>query len=530
MSISKTRRIHDLSTDSYLDEIQFEDTVRMTKTIRLPPSVVQDARLFRKQLLDAGADLPSDWQETRQLLEDVAASRVDAHCILARQPGWLEDGQAYVRADKVIGVAANLIGFRRSIPNDPRGNVIRRGDTNSWKRDVAVPAKSSSVLMLGISAALASPLLKVVGHESFGFCISAPSRYGKTLATLAAGSVVGLGGHQQLLTWNQTDARLQEQLPEINDCLTPIDDLKSMTGSDRHKYTRVGSLAYILATGAGTGRHSTFGQRKEELWKTILFTSNEYSIGELARRCGLERDAGETVRLIDVPVRFDDASTIFDREQTELGWADWFRACEENQGHVFEAFVEKLIMRPNIDARVQRYVERFVTRVRQTDDGNLAFDVARKFGLVFAAGRLAIRFRLLPWSRDELFDALTRCYRAARDLLPDSGVLLRSGRTALRRFARSLPNLSDVSERSCRALDGFSEQRGERVRCLIKREKFNAVFSTLDQRNLVLDSLLAQGRITLANVSTGRPRIKEQHIWPDGDRYRSVEIFWVVSK
>jgi hypothetical protein len=234
--------------------------------------------------------------------------------------------------------------------------------------------------------------------------------------------------------------------------------------------------------------------------------------------------------LIDVPVRFGDAATIFDREQTTLSWADWFRACEEHQGHVFEAFVERIIRRSNIEERVQGYVERFVKKVRRADDGNLALDVARKFGLVFAAGRLAIRFGLLPWSRDELADALTRCYRAAGDLLPDSGVLLRSGRSALLTFSKSLPSEDKIKTKSCQSLDGFSQRQEERVRCLIKREKFNAVFSTMDQRDLVLNSLIAKRRITLANVANGPSKIKEQHIWPDGNRYRSVEIFWNFPK
>jgi putative DNA primase/helicase len=281
MPILKIRRIQDLSTDSYLDEIQFEDTAGATKTIRLSPSVIQDARQFQKHLLDAGADLPTDWQQTRELLHQVAASRPEVQSVLARRPGWANDGKAYVRADKVIGQAGNLVGSPRSKPDDPHGNILRRGDTNSWKRNVAIPAKASSAFILGISTAFASALVKMTGQESFGFCISAPSRYGKTVATLVAGSVVGLGSHQQLLTWNRTDARLQEQLPEFNHCATLIDDLKSMRGSDRHKYTRVASLAYIFSTGAGTGRHSTFGQLRDELWKTILFTSNEHSIVEL---------------------------------------------------------------------------------------------------------------------------------------------------------------------------------------------------------------------------------------------------------
>jgi hypothetical protein len=525
MSISKTARIHDQSSDTYLERIRFKDSTGKPKSIELAPSSIQDHRLLKKHLLDAGATLPTNKTEAKTLLESVAAMKAPKHFSFSARPGWVRNGRAFAVGDHVVGQAQGIIGFRRSKPGDPRGHFLRKGDVESWKTKIGTPATNSSILMFSIATAFAAPLLKVANHSSFGFCLHSPSRSGKTLATLFAGSVVGLGAQSQLLNWNQTDARLQQQLPELNDCLTPIDDLKSMPGSDPVKHGRINHIAYVLASGSGTGRHSSFAQSREDQWRTIVLTSNEYSIKEIARRSRSERDPGETVRLVDLSAVFDDATTVFDRGRPTFTWDVLFRHCEENQGEVFGAFLAKLIDdSAKLAERVTGYVKTFTEAVHKEDDGNFALDIARKFGLVFAGGRLAMRYHLVPWSGQQFTDAIKKCYRASRELLPDPGVLVRSGRRTLLSFAKALPNRNDISGKTCSDLDGFWERTGNRVRCLIKRDKFNRMFDTDDQLRLVLDSLVASERVTLAETKNNK--IKEQHIWPDGKRYRSIEIFW----
>jgi uncharacterized protein (DUF927 family) len=282
--------------------------------IELPPSTVDDPWQFKKHLLDAGAILPANKSSVKTLLEATAASICEQELVYAAMTGWTEDGKAFVRSDKLVGKSSsNIVGFRRTKPQDPRGMIKRSGSVASWKSSIGTPAESSSILMFAISAAFAAPLLKITGKETFAFCLFAESRSGKTLATLVGGSVIGIGTVGQMLDWNQTDARLQEQLPELNDCLVPIDDLMSMKGTDREKYSRVKSSAYIFALGAGTGRHSSYSLGSSDNWRTIILTSNERSVRDLAARLRIERDPGETVRLIDLPATFDGATDIFDR-------------------------------------------------------------------------------------------------------------------------------------------------------------------------------------------------------------------------
>lgn len=61
---------------------------------------------------------------------------------------------------------------------------------------------------------------------------------------------------------------------------------------------------------------------------------------------------------------------------------------------------------------------------------------------------------------------------------------------------------------------------------LIKRNAFDAIFKSRHQSKLVEEWLLATGRMTSAAGKRARSRhvAKEQFIWPDGQRRRSLEL------
>ena len=88
----------------------------------------------------------------------------------------------------------------------------------------------------------------------------------------------------------------------------------------------------------------------------------------------------------------------------------------------------------------------FVQHVADLGDGTATRDVAAKFGLVYAGGLLGIEFGIVPWQQEELLDAIAKCYRGARDLLPDEGVALRQGMTLLMGCLGGLPRRKDLQE------------------------------------------------------------------------------------
>ncbi len=402
--------------------------------------------------------------------------------------------------------------------------------------------------MFGICVALAAPLLAVVKRPSFAINIFGRTRIGKSIATLLGASIIGIPRIAEMITWNIKDARLEERISEFNDALFSIDDLSNMKGSsERERYLRIRDVAYKISQGLATARHSSFTVAHGGVhgsWRSIVLTSNEKSIRDLARAVKMERQHGEVLRLIDLPAVFDGLDHIFDRlseDPNRSNFQEWKKAtfkeiadaCENNHGKAFRKYIKALIAdRGELKEYVEARIAFFVRHVCDEYDGDVARDVAEKLGLIYAAGRLGIRCDLLPWGRRELQDALTKCYIGARELLPDDGVAIRQGITALRAKLHKLPRTSNkaAKETNFEKIDGYRERRKKVNRYVIKRDAFNAIFASGTERALVIEWLIQKQRITLAapKASAGAPSPKPQgqFMWPDGKRRRSFEIRW----
>jgi hypothetical protein len=400
--------------------------------------------------------------------------------------------------------------------------------------------------MFAASTALAAPLLAITGSQSFAFCLYGRTRSGKTIATLGGSSVIGIGRTENLIGWNITDARLEERLSEFNDLLFPIDDLSTMKGSDRDKYLRIRHLTYRVSQGWATGRHSSFTgahQGAHGAWRCIVLTSAEKSIRDMATGAKVERQPGEVLRLIDVPAVFPGSDHVFDRRSADVpipdfkAWRDTTFAsiaadCEANHGAPLKAYLEKIIT-ANFDIRevALEATASFAQHVADVGDDVVARDVARKFGLVYAGGLLGIRFGIVPWQQDELLDAIAKCYRGARTLLPDEGVALRQGLGILRAHLTGLARLKELKRHTTTdwgKLDGYWWRKSGQIRYIIRREIFNSLFATTAQKNLLLNHLIENGQITVAVGKSRSPsavrKPKKQFIWPDDQRRRSYEI------
>jgi hypothetical protein len=299
-----------------------------------------------------------------------------------------------------------------------------------------------------------------------------------------------------------------------------------------------------------TGRHSSFTAAHDgghKHWNSIVLTSCELSILDLARAAKMDRQQGETLRLIDVPAELDGISHIFDRPPrgvNEDNIEDWksrtfatiVAACEQNHGKPFRKYIKTLIAkRMALKEEVAKSVDHFAKGACSKSDGALTRDVARKFGLIYAGGLLGIQSGILPWTEKGLSAALTKSFRGTRDLLPDPGVLLRQGKIALKTLRASVPARGGAIELGQAGIAGFKEQADkQRMRYVIKWETFKNAFTSPEQQNVVIAWLINKGRVTLATTkkTAGQSshKLKEQIFWPSGDRIRSIEIFWPRTK
>jgi hypothetical protein len=543
--ISKIARIEDRATGTFGERFEIHLSPNEVRQLTLPPSSVNDFRTLANALLDHGAVLPSDPQERKAKLDELAKSEAANHYVYEAQGGWLEPGKTFVLPDGAVSAkTTNIIGVSPSfVLADSKGARKSSGTLTSWREGVGQLSRLSSIMMFTTSAALAAPLLTMTGGQSFGFCLYAPSRTGKSVATLVGASLIGIDDKDNLIDWNLTQARLDERLAEFNDLLFPIDDLETMKGKDTEKYLQLRLLAYRLSQGSSTGRHSSFTKAHEGShgrWKCIALTSAEKSIQDMAARAKQERQAGECFRLMDVPALLPGKEHIFDRASTPTeNFEDWRDAtfadiaiqCRQNHGAALGVYLEKIVLAEFDVAEVARNAtSTFVGHVVESGDGAIARDVAAQFGMVYAGGLLGIKFGIVPWQPDELLDAIAKCYRAARDILPDEGVALRKGMGVLSACLgrlRRLKGLEGDRSTDWDRIDGYRARSKHRNRYVIKRDAFNAIFATTVQRDLVLRHLIRGEQITLAMSNGGSGttiKPKKQFIWPDGQRRRSYEL------
>jgi hypothetical protein len=150
---------------------------------------------------------------------------------------------------------------------------------------------------------------------------------------------------------------------------------------------------------------------------------------------------------------------------------------------------------------------------------------------------LAIRFGIVAWDQADVFDAVAKSYRAARESLPDDGKILAAGIAALRAMLRNLPkDKTDISAAKSQAAVGdqaigFRQALPGKNRYVVRVEAFSDIFETDKQAELVKSWLMGKGYLTLAKPKDGdKCRAKDQHIWPDKKRRRSLELIWPTKK
>lgn len=526
--LKKVADVYDAGSNLYSEQYRFQKTRGKYGLIEIPRAEARDIKAFRTKLLNAGAELPKD---DRAFIEAAVAGRASQFHIYAKKAGWTRNKAGYVLPNEFIGPKRQrtIIGIKQPTGAGAQGRMFNSGTTAQWTGSVGRLSSRSSMAMTAICAAFAAPLLSLRRQESFGICFSGSSRSGKTTLIQIAGSIIGFRERSNLLSWNLTDAALEERLPTFNDSIFAVDDLQAMGGTDTARSQRIQETAYRLAQGHMKLRSSSvsIARTTDGSWSTILLTSNERPLNEIA--ASRNSDLGGAVRLIDIPVGGTHGNHIFDRAEDGANASLRRKQFEELRvatgkyhGAVFRRYISQLLaLSDNRDAIIARSIAHFRRAVIEPHDTAVARDIAEKFGLLYAAGRLSMRFGILPWTQTALLSALKTSYRAARSRLPNDYVTSKNGKKLLRAKLEQLPTTADWTQGS----DGFLLKKPT-PNFILRCEAFNAIFESPHQRAIILKWLITTKRIELSETSASTsPSPKLQFRWPDGSRRRSYRIF-----
>ncbi len=291
-------------------------------------------------------------------------------------------------------------------PENAAHKLRTAGTLDTWKEEVAAKAEGNPGAAFAICMAFAGTLLEPLGEASGGFHFHGKSKAGKTLAMRMGISVWGATKKSGLLRdWRSTSNALEGAAEECNDGFLPLDEVHQADPKE------VIGAVYQLANESGKGRLSRDAvARKRRTWRTMVLSTGEHTIAQMAAKAGQPLPAGAEVRLPSVPTDGQDLWPCLHGASTPHAlMAQLQRALLTSYGTPIRAFLTRLttVLAANdgsLEAAIELQRDAFYARLPEDTDGQVK-DVARRCALIALAGELAIEWRILPWAFGEAIEA-----------------------------------------------------------------------------------------------------------------------------
>ncbi|EBZ5128144.1 DUF927 domain-containing protein [Escherichia coli] len=288
---------------------------------------------------------------------------------VAHATGW--QCGAYIMPDgEIIGTPENPVLF--SGRSSAAAGYTVSGSAKSWRDNVARLAFGNYSMMTGIGAALAAPLIGLVGADGFGIHFYEQSSAGKTTTANVASSLYG-NPDLLRLTWYGTALGLANEAAAHNDGLMPLDEVGQ--GADP---VSVSQSAYALFNGVGKLQGAKDGGNRDlKRWRTVAISTGEMDLETFIATSGRKTKAGQLVRLLNIPlskaVRFHDyqngkqhADALKDAYQHHHGAAgrEWIKWLADHQQQAIKTVRDcesrwRSLIPPDYGEQVHRVAARF---------------------------------------------------------------------------------------------------------------------------------------------------------------------------
>ncbi|HEY0209505.1 DUF927 domain-containing protein [Acerihabitans sp.] len=319
---------------------------------------------------------------------------------IAGASGW--QCGAYIMPDgSVIGESEHPVLFNgRSAA--ARGYTVK-GTAESWRNSVAMLAQGNPSMMLGIACALAAPLIGIAGADGFGVHLFGGSSVGKTTTGNAASSVYG-EPEALKLTWYSTALGLVNEAAAHNDGFMPLDEIGQ--GSNRRA---VAEAAYALFNGVGKIQGAKEGGNRDvKRWRAMAFSTGEIDMESYIRADGGKVNAGQLVRLLNVPIS---KATAYHGYTDGKAHADAMRdASKANYGAVGREWIKNLASQKEASIQAVQLAERRWLGLLPGEASEQVRRVASRFAILEAA--LILSQHLTGWAEQDSRDALQHSFNA----------------------------------------------------------------------------------------------------------------------
>ena len=364
-----------------------------------------DGREIFDKFLSEGIEINSNKKAKQKLLEYISISSPQSKLTLIERTGWYKNH--FVLPNQVYPFNNELI-LRTNIGTDRQFETS--GSLIDWQENIAKYAKNNSRLILALACSFAAPLLHLVNEESGAIHLVGNSSLGKTTALQVASSVWGSSSF--IKQWRMTCNALEVVAQNHSDCLLPLDELAQADSKT------VSDMIYMLANNEGKRRlRSEIVLRSQHNWRTLILSTGEIDIATKVAESSKKSFAGMEVRFVSLPANcntghgiFEDLHGFKNGDQLSKYLKD---SCSKYYGTAIQKYLEFLTNDIEaITAKIKQIQQEFKVKYIPEGSSGQVMRVASRFGLIAAAGELAIGFGILPLAQGDAVESIAKCFKA----------------------------------------------------------------------------------------------------------------------
>ena len=402
--------------------IKVTDSQGLESTRVLVPSAALVSVLeLKKNLLKFGHN-PDVSKEYWVRAHQEIVKETDKIITLCYKPGFY--GDAYLRAnDKIIG---NIKGDKPILHPNAKNHLPveeKLGTLKLWKANVAPYALHSSRILLALCCGYSGFILNLLGIEGGGFHLWGMSSTGKTSSAYMLASLAG-APKDVVVLWNNTDKGLEEIAVAHNDSYLVLDESKLLDKDLLTAAKVMQNRVYTLSGGKGKTRSSMYENKVAE-WQVSIFSTGECSLQQLAVSGKVERLEGENVRVIDVPADAGHGMGIFESLPEGIKSANELVHAIKDATHSYygsakPAYLKRLVEDyQNEPVKLKRTLEKGIAFFLEKNNVDLNSGIkvrfAKRFAVAYVAGCVAIKYGVLPFTKQDILNGISKCYHDSLD-------------------------------------------------------------------------------------------------------------------
>lgn len=318
-------------------------------------------------------------------------------------PGWHD--QCFVHGANVYGSDETVVVDATLAAKADKWH--RLGKLRDWKQFVSEACATSSVATYTMGLAFAGPILRFTPNTGVGILLSGRSSQGKSTMQAICGSPLGGGDNRDFReTFDKSRFGFDRAALRHRDTLLVLDETKLLELSETDRARLFIRLLFRLSSEAP--RESVgLETPRENIRGAFLFSSNP-SVAEMCRAGGLGHAPEDMVRILEIPVSEEFPVFRFATENVgeRRAIVDQYRLkARQTYGSAGHKFLKRLVAdvksdEASLQKRVSRYMDEGIRLLDLDPAGDpVVHRLATTAAIIFAAGRLAGHYEVLPFDR-----------------------------------------------------------------------------------------------------------------------------------